>query len=149
MPDHQDIGTLYVLASRDSSLCKLGFTRTGTPELRAASYERQHGIQWTRVYWSAVTCDVGEVEARIHHELAPYRFSLVPQAVEIYHLIPEKAVRVAEQFVITPPGIAQQLHQQSIPWLRYAEVAAAVLLAYWPVIRRLHRTLRRLRAALY
>jgi hypothetical protein len=149
--DDQDIGTLYVLASCDSSLCKLGFTRNGTPELRAASYERQHGIQWPRVYWSAVTDNVAEVEARIHRELAPYRFALSPPgATEIYHLIPQHAVRIAERFVVTSPGIAQpqrpQQQRQRIPWLRYAEVAAAFAIAYWPM---LHRTLRRLRAALH
>jgi hypothetical protein len=144
--DDQDIGTLYVLASRDSSLCKLGFTRNGTPELRAANYERQHGIQWTRVYWSAVTCDVAEVEARIHRELAPYRFALSPPgATEIYHLIPQHAVRIAERFIIAPPGSTQPpLKQQraDIPWLRYAEVAAAVAVVNWPAVRRLHRLLR-------
>jgi Meiotically up-regulated gene 113 len=101
----RDIGTLYVLANRDASLAKVGMTRNGTPETRAADYERQHGIQWTRVYWSALTENVQAVEARCHGALAPYRFALSPPgATEIYHLIPEKAVRVAERYVIAPVG---------------------------------------------
>lgn len=143
MPDHQDIGTLYVLSNRDQSLAKIGLTRSGTPDARADAYARDHGIQW-HVYWSTVTCNVADAEAAAHRALQDRRFSLLPEAREVFHCTPQKAVRIAERFVVTPPGIAQpqQSPQQRIPWLRYAELAAAFAVAYWPVIRRLQRLLR-------
>ena len=49
-----DVGLLYVLANRDSSLAKIGMTRNGTPNTRATDYERKHGIAW-RVFWQART----------------------------------------------------------------------------------------------
>jgi hypothetical protein len=144
MPDHQDIGTLYVLSNRDQSLAKIGLTRDSTPDARATAYERAHGIRW-HVYWSAVTCNVAYAETAAHRALQDRRFSRVPEAQEIFHVTPGHAVRIAEQFVATPPGIAQQQQRQphaGIPWLRYAEVAAAFAIAYWPVVHRLHRRLR-------
>jgi hypothetical protein len=143
----QDVGTLYVLANRDQSLAKVGMTRNGSPDARATAYERAHGIQW-HVYWSAVTCNVAQAEAAVHRALDVCRFTLVPGAREVFHVTPAKAVRVAERFVIAPPGSAQRQQQQraGTPWLRYAEAAAAVAIAYWPVLRRLHRRLRALRA---
>jgi hypothetical protein len=146
MPDHQDIGTLYVLSNRDQSLAKVGLTRNGTPDARATDYERAHGIQW-HVYWSAVTCEVAAVEARCHRALAERRFALTPEAREVFHLTPHHAVRVVEQFVVPVPGSTTQqarplLFVRCTPWLRYAEVAAAIAVAYWPTLRRLHRLLR-------
>jgi hypothetical protein len=141
--DDQDTGTLYVLANQDHSLAKIGLTRNGTPVARADAYARDHGIQW-HVYWSAVTDNVADAEAAAHRALQDRRFSLLPEAREVFHVTPQKAVRIVEQFVVTSPGIAQpqQPHQQRIPWLRYAEVAAAFAIAYWPMLRRLHRRLR-------
>jgi hypothetical protein len=143
--DDQDIGTLYVLANLDRSLAKIGLTRDGTPDARATDYERAHGIRW-HVYWSAVTCHVAEAEAAAHRELDICRFALVPGAREVFHVTPQKAKRVAEQFVITPPGITPSGTTRQpplrIPWLQYAEITAAVAIAYWPAIRRLHRLLR-------
>jgi hypothetical protein len=136
----QDVGTLYVLSNRDHSLAKIGLTRNGSPDARATAYERAHGIRW-HVYWSAVTCHVAEAEAAAHRELDICRFALVPGAREVFHVTPQKAKRVAERFVIAPPGIAQQQHGR-IPWLRYAEVAAAIAIAYWPALCRLHKRLR-------
>jgi hypothetical protein len=101
-----DIGQLYVLSNMDQSLAKVGLTRDGSPNARATDYERAHGIRW-HVYWSATTLHVEEAEAAAHRELAPFRFSLVPGAREIYHLTPQKAVRVAERFVVPPSGAAQ------------------------------------------
>jgi hypothetical protein len=95
----QDIGTLYVLGNRDSSLAKLGMTRTGTPDMRASQYETVHGIAW-HVYWFATTANIAQVEARCHRELANRRFSLLPEAREIFHCVPAVAQRVAERFVI-------------------------------------------------
>jgi hypothetical protein len=144
MPDHQDTGTLYVLSNRDRSLAKIGLTRNGTPD--ATAYERAHGIRW-HVYWSARTCHVAEAEAAVHRELDICRFALVPGAREVFHVTPQKAVRIAECYVITPDGEAQQQARplrfvRRVPWLRYAEVAAALAIAYWPTVRRLHRLLR-------
>jgi hypothetical protein len=136
-----------VLANRDSSLAKIGLTRNGTPDARADDYSRQHGIQW-HVYWSAATLDVEAVEAACHRALADRRFSLTPEAREIFHVTPPHAVRIAERFVIPAPGsnTTQQARPlrfvRRSPWLRSAEVAAAVAIAYWPVMRRLHRLLR-------
>ena len=140
--DDQDIGTLYVLANQDHSLAKIGLTRNGTTDARADAYARDHGIRW-HVYWSAVTDNVADAEAAAHRALQDRRFSLLPEAREVFHVTPQKAARIAEQFVVTPPGITQQQHQHaSIPWLRYAEAVAAVAIATWPVLRRLHRRLR-------
>jgi hypothetical protein len=136
----QDVGTIYVLSNRDHSLAKIGLTRNGSPDARATDYERAHGIRW-HVYWSAVTCQVAEAEAAAHRELDICRFALVPGAREVFHVTPQKAKRVAERFVIAPPGIAQQ-QQARVPWLRYAEVAAAIAIAYWPALCRLHKRLR-------
>jgi hypothetical protein len=146
MPDHQDIGTLYALSNRDQSLAKIGFTRGGTPEQRAEDYSRAHAIKW-HVYWSAATDDVEAVEARIHRALADRRFAMTPEAREIFFVTPHHAVRIAERFVIPVPGsTAQQARPlrfvRRTPWLRYVEVAAALAIAYWPTVRRLHRLLR-------
>jgi hypothetical protein len=143
-----DFGTLYILANRDQSLAKVGLTRTGTPDARADDYSRAHGIQW-HVYWSAATLDVEAVEAACHRALTDRRFSLTPEAREIFHVTPPHAVRIAERFVIPAPGstmpdsTARPLRfVRRSPWLRTAEVATAVAIAYWPVMRRLHRLLR-------
>jgi hypothetical protein len=141
-----DIGTLYVLANIDSSLAKLGFTRNGTPDLRADAYSAAHGIRW-HVYWSAITDNVAEVEAATHRALRDRRFSLLPEAHEIFHVTPHHAVRIAEQFIVPVPGnMTQQARPlrfvRRSPWLRYAEIAAAIVIAYWPVIHRLHQRLR-------
>jgi hypothetical protein len=94
-----DIGTLYILANQDQSLAKVGLTRNSTPDSRADDYSRQHGIRWHQ-YWSELTLNVGEVEARVHQQLAECRFSHVPGAREIFHITPEKAQRVAARHVI-------------------------------------------------
>jgi hypothetical protein len=146
-----DLGCIYVLSNTDHSLAKIGLTRGGTPDARATDYERAHGIRW-HVYWSAVTCHVAAAEAAAHRELDICRFSLVPGAREVFHVTPHKAVRIAERFIIAPPGSTQPPPKQQradIPWLRYAEVAATVAVVNWPAVRRLHRTLRRLRPALH
>ena len=126
----QDVGTLYVLSNRDRSLAKIGLTRNGTPDARATDYERAHGIRW-HVYWSAVTCHVAEAEAAAHRELDICRFALVPGAQEVFHVTPQKAVRIAERFVIAPPGTAQQSpppqHWSSTRgWLELAALAATL-----------------------
>ena len=139
MPDHQDIGTLYVLSNRDQSLAKIGLTRNGTPDARADAYTAAHGIQW-HVYWSARTREVAAAEARCHRALQDRRFSLTPEATEVFHVTPQKAVRIAEQFVIAPPGTAQQSpppqHWSSTRgWLELTALAAmlgAVALRRYP-----------------
>ena len=93
-----DVGLLYVLANRDSSLAKIGMTRNGTPDARATDYERKHGIAW-RVFWQARTERVAGTEAAIHHELAAYRFSLTPEAREVFHIVPARAVAVAKRYM--------------------------------------------------
>jgi hypothetical protein len=130
-----DIGTLYVLSNRDQSLAKVGLTRDGTPEARATDYERAHGIRW-HVYWSAFTCHVSEAEAAAHRELDICRFALVPGAREVFHVTPQKAKRVAEQFVITPPGTTQpppsQHGSSTRGWLELAALAATLALRRYP-----------------
>jgi hypothetical protein len=98
-----DVGTLYVLANRDHSLAKVGMTRNGRPETRADDYGRQHGIQW-RVYWSVVTCHVADAEASAHRALQDRRFSLLPEAREVFHCTPMLAKRIAERYVTAPAG---------------------------------------------
>jgi hypothetical protein len=143
----RDVGLIYILANRDGSLAKVGMTRNGTPDARADDYSRQHGICW-HVYWSCATLDVEAVEAACHRVLQDRRFSLVPEAREVFHVTPEKAVRIAERFVVPAPGTSTTQQTRPLqfvrrsPWLRSAEVAAAVAIAYWPDIRRLHRLLR-------
>jgi Meiotically up-regulated gene 113 len=145
---NQDIGTIYVLVNRDGSLTKIGLTRTGSPEARATDYERAHGICWPVVYWSCTTDDVAGVEARIHRVLQDRRFSLTPEAREIFHCTPHHAVRIAERFVIPAPGTNTPQQARPLrfvrrsPWLRSAEIAAAVAVTYWPAFRRLRRLLR-------
>jgi hypothetical protein len=132
----QNVGTLYVLANRDSSLAKVGLTRNGTPDARASDYERQHGIQW-HVYWSARTCDVAAAEAAAHSELAPQRFSLTPDAREIFHVTPAKAVAVAQRYVVAPDGAQPGGHPQmplSTTWR-----VATLILSCWPAFRRMNR----------
>jgi hypothetical protein len=152
MPDHQDIGTLYVLSNRDQSLAKIGLTRDSTPDARATAYERAHGIRW-HVYWSAVTCHVAEAEAAVHRELDICRFALVPGAREVFHLTPEKARRVCKRYVCSPDSDAPpELRIGRPAWRSLLErITATVLLIAicWASLRRLHRTLRRLRAALH
>jgi hypothetical protein len=94
----QDIGTLYVLANRDMSLAKVGMTRNGSPDTRADSYSREHGIEW-HVFWMRPTQRVREAEAAAHRMMAAFRFSEVPGAREIFHLTPAKARAYAEQCV--------------------------------------------------
>jgi hypothetical protein len=98
-----DVGTLYILANRDHSLAKVGITRTGRPETRADDYGRQHGIEW-HVYWSAVTCHVAAAEASAHRALQDRRFSLLPEAREVFHCAPMLAKRTAERYVAAPTG---------------------------------------------
>jgi T5orf172 domain len=138
---------IYILSDLTGTLSKIGMTRTGTPALRATDYERAHGIVW-RVYWSRPTDNVAAVEAACHRELEPWRFALASGAREVFLIQPHHAVRIAERFVIPAPGsnTTQQARPlrfvRRSPWLRSAEVAAAVAIAYWPVMRRLHRLLR-------
>jgi hypothetical protein len=150
--DNQDIGTLYVLANQDHSLAKIGLTRNGTPDARAGAYARDHGIRW-HVYWSTRTRDVAAAEASAHRDLQGQRFALVPDAREIFHLTPEKARQVCERYVRAPDSDASpELLTEQPAWRSLLErITAAVLLigACWAALRRLHRTLRRLRAALH
>jgi hypothetical protein len=152
MPDHQDIGTLYVLANQDHSLAKIGLTRNGTPDARAVAYARDHGIRW-HVYWSTRTRDVAAAEASAHRDLQGQRFALVPDAREIFHLTPDKARRVCERYVRAPDSEGPpELRIGRPAWRSLVErITTAVLLiaACWAALRRLHRTLRRLRAALH
>jgi hypothetical protein len=120
-----DIGTLYVLANRDMSLAKVGLTRNGTPDTRANDYSREHGTQW-HVYWSAVTCNVTEAEARVHSELAEFRFSMVPGAREIFHITPAKAQRVAERYVVATEAQLAQEHAECKRREREAAAARVV-----------------------
>ena len=101
MSDTNDVGTLYVLANRDMSLAKVGMTRNGTPDVRADSYSREHGIVW-HVYWSAETTYVATAELSVHTALAHVRFAEVPGAREIFHLTPSKAKAVAMKHITTP-----------------------------------------------
>jgi hypothetical protein len=89
-----------VTANADRSLAKVGFTRTGTPDMRAADYERVHNFAW-HVYWSAPTSDVAAVEARCHRALAAHRF-VNTTGTETYHVTPEFARAVVERLVIPP-----------------------------------------------
>ena len=139
-----DPGTLYVLANTDHSLAKVGMTRNGTPDTRADAYSAAHGMQW-HVYWSAVTNNVADAEAAAHRALQDRRFSLLPEAREVFHCVPAHAVRIAERYVIAPPGAAADPRPVLDPrtlWLRYAEVAVACAIAYWSAARRLHHLLR-------
>lgn len=152
MADPQDVGILYVLANQDHSLAKIGLTRNGTPDARADAYARDHGIRWY-VYWSARTRGVAAAEASAHRDLQGQRFALVPDAREIFHLTPEKARRVCERYVCSPDSDAPpELRIGRPAWHSLLErITAAVLLiaTCWAPLRRLHRTLRRLRAALH
>ena len=150
--DDQDIGTLYVLANQDHSLAKIGLTRNGTPDARADAYARDHGIRW-HVYWSARTRDVAAAEASAHRDLQGQRFALVPDAREIFHVTPQKARRVCER--LRPRArqrcTARTADRAAAVALAPRGITAAVLLIVtcWAALRRLHRTLRRLRAALH
>jgi hypothetical protein len=140
-----DVGLLYVLANRDSSLAKIGMTRNGTPDARATDYERKHGIAW-RVFWQSRTERVAETEAAIHHELAAYRFSLTPEAREIFHIIPTRAVAVAKRYIVPPDGeSAAQTARPRWHW-RIERIAAAalVIITLLPAARRLTRRARSL-----
>jgi hypothetical protein len=143
--DAQDIGTLYVLANRDSSLAKVGFTRSGTPDARADAYARDHGIQW-HVYWSARTRNVAAAEANAHRDLQDRRFSLVPEAREVFHLTPQHAQRIAARYVVPPETDAQPALRSAQPaWRSRLERSVATVLlivAYWPTLRRLYRQAR-------
>jgi hypothetical protein len=84
-PVTDDVGLLYVLANRDSSLAKIGMTRNGTPDARASDYERAHGITWS-VFWQARTEKIAQAEASAHRELRDYRFVNAVGAKEVFHV---------------------------------------------------------------
>jgi hypothetical protein len=111
-----------------------------------------HGIRW-HVYWSTRTRDVAAAEASAHRDLQGQRFALVPDAREIFHLTPDKARRVCERYVRAPDSEGPpELRIGRPAWRSLVErITTAVLLiaACWAALRRLHRTLRRLRAALH
>ena len=149
----------------DHSLAKVGMTRDATPSARANDYERVHGIRWF-VFWSAITCNVTAAEAAVHRELQDQRFALVPGATEIFHITPQKAVRVAERHVVPTDGSE---HRPGTPtnWLDLygdalvAELSPALLriaalglrrsghgrrlLAGWSMLSRLFHRIRTLR----
>jgi hypothetical protein len=138
-----DVGLLYVLANRDSSLAKIGMTRNGTPDARATDYERAHGITWS-VFWQAHTENVAQAEASAHHELAAYRFSLTPEAREIFHIVPTRAVAVALRYVVPPDGESAAQTVRPL-WRSHIERIAAVavlLITLLPAARRLTRRVR-------
>jgi hypothetical protein len=148
-----DVGTIYVLANRDQSLAKVGMTRNGTPDTRADDYSRQHGFQWF-TYWHAHIQNVAAVEAAAHQALANRRFSLIPEAREVFHCTPEVALRVVEPLIITPGGDAPTeatLHQfayldllvalakTELRQLLYRHRYGRHLMAAWSVLSRLRR----------
>jgi hypothetical protein len=92
-----------VFANRDSSLAKLGMTRTGTPDMCASQYEAAHGIAW-RAFWQAPTANVAEVEARCHRELASRRVSSCPKHAKYFIASPppRSASRCERQFLPIP-----------------------------------------------
>ena len=141
----KDVGTIYVLANRDSSLAKVGITRNGTPDARADDYSRTHGIQW-HVYWSARTLDVAAAEASAHRELQAQRFSLTPDAREIFHVTPEKAQRIAARYVMAPDTDAGIPAMRRPAWADTAAYFLPLVLSAFPAGRRLHRRLRSLHA---
>jgi T5orf172 domain len=141
-----DTGTLYILSNVDGSLAKVGFTRNGTPDARADAYSAAHGIRW-HVYWSALTENVEQVEAAAHRALQDRRFSLTPEAREIFHCTPAHAVRIAERFVVPVTGSTAEQPRplrfvRRTPWLRHAEIAVAAATIVWPALRQLQRLLR-------
>ena len=139
-----DVGLLYVLANRDSSLAKIGMTRNGTPDARATDYERKHGITWS-VFWQARTEKVAEAEARAHRELRDYRFINAVGAKEVFHVTPEAAVAVAQRYVVPPTGGDTAPRTTRPRWLsRLERITAAVLLliTLLPAARRLTRRVR-------
>jgi hypothetical protein len=103
----QDVGMIYVLANTDNTTSKVGMTRNGTPDGRADDYSSEYGIKW-RVYWSAHTANVAQVEARIHKMLEPWRHDFRPGAREIFGVPPHKAKVFAEQCVV-PLKTTEQL----------------------------------------
>jgi T5orf172 domain len=140
-----DIGLLYVLANRDSSLAKIGITRNGSPDARATDYERAHGITWS-VFWQARTENVAEAEARAHRELRDYRFVNAVGAKEVFHVTPEAAVAVAQRYVVPPDSESPAQTARPLWHWRIERIAAAalVIIACWPAARRLTRRARSL-----
>jgi hypothetical protein len=150
--NNQTCGTLYVLSNVDQSLAKVGRTRNGTPDTRADDYSRQHGIAW-HVYWSARTCNVAAAEAAAHRDLQDRRFSLVPEALEIFHVTPAVAARIAARYVVAPDTDTDVTSRTS-PIRRpgWVDTAASVLplvLSGFPAGRRVLHWQRLLRALLH
>jgi hypothetical protein len=139
-----DVGLLYVLANRDSSLAKIGITRNGTPDARATAYERAHGITWS-VFWQARTEKVALAEASAHRELRDYRFVNAVGAKEVFHVTPEAAVAVAQRYVVPPTGGDTAPRTTRPLWLSHLEritAAALLIITILPVARRLYRRVR-------
>jgi hypothetical protein len=120
--DMQDVGTVYILTTRNRSMSKIGMTRSGTPEARARSYTDDHELRWTVVY-SCETRDVAEVEQLAHARLAAHRSNL-PGTREIFNVAPE----IAQQTLISllrPVTTEPNAGTARPTWLDYGKVLVA------------------------
>jgi T5orf172 domain len=136
-------GYLYVLTNPHMpGLVKIGCTDR-TPRERADELSRATGVPGRfKVERSWVLDDAHAFEQRVHAGLAAYRVS-----GEHFQLSAAAAIERIETMLraagTTPHSSAWRSHLERI--------TAAVLLiaACWAALRRLHRNLRRLRAALH
>jgi hypothetical protein len=128
-------GYLYILSNPHMpGLIKIGCTER-SPELRALELSQPTGVPGQyRVERAWAMDDAAEAEHRVHVALAVYRV----QGSEHFRLLVADAIARIESLLpasaITQPA-----------WYRHLErtaTALALIITYWPVVRRLHHRLR-------
>jgi hypothetical protein len=128
-------GFLYILSNPHMpGLVKVGCTER-SPQLRALELSQPTGVPGDyRVERSWLVDDAAAAEHRVHTALAVYRI----RGSEHFRIALPEAIERIE--ALLPEGAAAQP-----AWYRHLEriaAALALIITYWPVVRRLHHRLR-------